>query len=61
MTTQTLNKHPRLVTALQLALLVVVFQGVIGTTPTGHLGVDSAAGASAANVSEVASFTHTVH
>ena len=56
MTTQTLNKHPRLVTALQLALLVVVFQGVIGTTPTGHLGVDALAGSSAAYLSEAVSF-----
>lgn len=61
MTTQTLNKHPRLVTALQLALLVVVFQGVIGTTPTGYLGINTAAGSGAAYVSEAVSFTHAEH
>lgn len=48
MTTQTLNKHPRLVTALQLALLLVVFQGVLGTTPTGQLSLDAAASSSPA-------------
>ncbi len=29
-----LNQHPRLAIALQLALLMLVFQGVVATTPS---------------------------
>ncbi len=34
MNLQSLNHRPRLATALQLALLILVFQGVVATTPT---------------------------
>lgn len=33
MNLQSLNHHPRLTTALQLALLMVIFQAVVQTTP----------------------------
>lgn len=33
MNLQSLNERPRLAMALQLALLMLVFQGVIATTP----------------------------
>lgn len=34
MNLQSLNHRPRLATALQLTLLILVFQGVVATTPT---------------------------
>ena len=33
MTMQQMKSHPRLATALQLALLIGIFQGVVATTP----------------------------
>ena len=52
MTIQTINKHPRLVRTLQLALLVGIFQAVISTSPSGHLGAEAAASGTASYLSE---------
>jgi hypothetical protein len=43
MDTRQLTNRPRLTIALQLALLVIVFQGVVATTPTTPLNSDVAA------------------
>lgn len=40
MSINSLNRRPRLAIALQLALLVMVFQGVVATTPSAPTGYE---------------------
>ena len=40
MSLNSLNRRPGLAIALQLALLVIVFQGVVATTPSAPAGYD---------------------
>jgi hypothetical protein len=51
MNLQSLNERPRLAMALQLALLVLVFHGIVATTPSSAPGFVPATATHAVEVS----------